>query len=222
MEKTWTMRRKRYREFFKDFLFRSGFSWPGCRVATCRGMFLDGVPPDGGRYGWMIRFGLIVKWQTKKNRWAWQKFEKSGTSLRDHLKVVTKMSQVVYMFLGTMNPFWAIQVSCCCCCWCQVYCLPFASGSSLVFAPWEDEVIEVVAVAWRPRWRSNQKVDGLQIKGLETQNFDYIVLVGKGWRGDWIYMILNFGEGFFFKSWVLAGNFGWNKSHEKAPGPPNF
>lgn len=28
----------------------------------------------------------------------------------------------------------------------KVYCLPFASGSSLVFAPWEDEVIEVVAV----------------------------------------------------------------------------
>ena len=36
--------------------------------------------------------------------------------------------------------------------WCQVYCLPFASGSSLVFAPWEDEVIEVVAVARGPRW----------------------------------------------------------------------
>lgn len=28
----------------------------------------------------------------------------------------------------------------------RAYCLPFASGSSLVFAPWEDETVEVVAI----------------------------------------------------------------------------
>ena len=111
------------------------------------------------------------------------------------------MSQVVYKFFGKCEAFLSHTSElcccccCCCCCWCQVYCLPFASGSSLVFAPWEDEVIEVVAVARRPRWRSNQKVDGLQIKGLETQNAGLVLL---GWREG--------GEGVigFTRFWILG------------------
>lgn len=55
MEENGTMRRNLYVNLLKEFLLRWGFLGPGCRVATCRGMFLDGVFGCEGHIAMMDR-----------------------------------------------------------------------------------------------------------------------------------------------------------------------